>query len=97
MRKAHVLISVFLLLCFSLAAFADVVVRKDGTVHRGDIIYKDAQIVILKTGRWGQGRAQAGRPQPRRGGRTDRRRHKGPVEGFRGYYRGRCAVLGTGG
>jgi len=49
MRKAHVLISVFLLLCFSLAAFADVVVRKDGTVHRGDIIYKDAQIVILKT------------------------------------------------
>jgi len=49
MRKALVFTSVVVLLCLSAAALADVVVLKDGTIHRGEIIYKDAQIVIVKT------------------------------------------------
>lgn len=49
MRRKNVLISVFLLVLFGVAALADVVVLKDGTVHRGDIIYKDANVIILKT------------------------------------------------
>ena len=49
MRKAHLLTGVLLLICFGVAAFADVVVLKDGTIHRGDIIFKNQQIVIIKT------------------------------------------------
>jgi len=49
MRKTDVLISVFLLLCFTFAAVADVVVLKDGAIHKGDIIYKDGKVVIIKT------------------------------------------------
>ncbi|NQT18098.1 MAG: hypothetical protein HQ592_00220 [Planctomycetes bacterium] len=48
MRKKNVLITVFLLVFFG-AALADVVVQNDGTVHRGEIIYKDAEVVIIKT------------------------------------------------
>lgn len=49
MRRKKVLISVFLLVLFGAAVLADVVVLKDGTVHRGDIIYKDGKVIILKT------------------------------------------------
>jgi len=48
MTRRRLLLSIALAACFSIAAVADVVVLKNGTIYKGSIIFKDEQVVIIK-------------------------------------------------
>jgi len=48
-RLKVIALAVGLLLVYGLAAYADVIILKDGTRYDGSVIYSDAQIVIVKT------------------------------------------------
>ena len=48
-RLKVIALAVCLLLAYGLAAYADVIILKDGTRYDGSVIYTDAHIVIVKT------------------------------------------------
>jgi|GEM_PF-2983269 len=48
MTRGRLLLSIVILACLSMAALADVVVIKNGTIYKGSILFKDDQVVIIK-------------------------------------------------